>query len=92
MGLYDESKHNKTDRLYQLNDTIFEFFSADDHSKLRGSRRDILFINEANNVSFEAFQELNIRTKQFTFLDYNPTSPFWAHNELIGKEGVDFLL
>lgn len=92
MGLYDESKHNKTDRIYQLNDTIFEFFSADDHSKLRGSRRDILFVNEANNVSFEAFQELNIRTKQFTFLDYNPTSPFWAHSELIGKEGVDFLI
>lgn len=92
MGLYDESKHNKTDRLYQLNDTIFEFFSADDHSKLRGSRRDILFINEANNISFEAFQELNIRTKLFTFLDYNPTAPFWANNELVNKEGVDFLI
>lgn len=92
MGLYDESKHNKTDRIYQLNETTFEFFSADDHSKLRGSRRDILFINEANNVSFEAFQELNIRTKQFTFLDYNPTAPFWAHSELIGKDGVDYLV
>lgn len=92
MGLYDESKHNRTDRTYKLNNSTFEFFSADDHSKLRGSRRDILFINEANNVSFEAFQELNVRTKQFTFLDYNPTAPFYAHSELIGNDGVDFLI
>lgn len=92
MNLYDETKHNRTDRIYRLNESTFEFFSADDHSKLRGSRRDILFINEANNVAFEAFQELNIRTKLFTFLDYNPSAPFYAHNELIGKEGVDFLI
>ncbi|MDI9257282.1 PBSX family phage terminase large subunit [Flavobacterium sedimenticola] len=92
MGLYDESNHNKTDRIYKLNKSTFEFFSADDHSKLRGARRDILFINEANNVHFEAFQELNIRTKKFTFLDFNPTSPFYAHTELIGKEDVDFVI
>ncbi|WNM18618.1 PBSX family phage terminase large subunit [Flavobacterium capsici] len=92
MGLYDESAHNKTDRTYHLNDSKFEFFSADDSKKLRGSRRDILFINEANNISFEAFNELNIRTKNFTFIDFNPTSSFWAHSELIGKEGVDFTI
>jgi len=92
MGLYDESKHNKTDRTYKLNESTFEFFSADDSTKLRGSRRDILFINEANNVSFEAFQELNVRTKLFTFLDYNPSAPFYVHTELIGNDGVDFLI
>ncbi|TRX34956.1 terminase [Flavobacterium sp. ZT3R18] len=92
LGLYDEKNHNKTDRTYQLNKSTFEFFSADDSTKLRGSRRDILFINEANNVSFEAFQELNVRTKQFTFLDYNPSAPFYAHTELIGNDGVDFLI
>ncbi|PWB24651.1 PBSX family phage terminase large subunit [Flavobacterium sp. HTF] len=92
MGLYDEKFHNKTDRTYQLNDSTFEFFSADDSTKLRGSRRDILFVNEANNISFEAFQELNIRTKKFTFLDYNPTAPFYAHTDLIGQDNVDFLI
>ncbi len=92
MGLYDEKNHNKTDRTYLLNNTTFEFFSADDSTKLRGSRRDILFVNEANNVSFEAFQELNIRTKKFTFIDYNPTAPFYAHTELIGQDNVDFLI
>lgn len=92
MGLYDEKHHNKTDRTYQLNNSTFEFFSADDSTKLRGSRRDILFINEANNISFEAYQELNVRTKKFTFLDYNPTAPFFAHTELIGQDNVDFLI
>jgi phage terminase large subunit len=52
-------------------------------------RRDVLFINEANNVTF-VFSELNVRTKLFTFLDYNPTSPFYAHTELIGNDNVDF--
>jgi phage terminase large subunit len=92
MNLYDEKFHNKTDRTYELNNSTFEFFSADDHSKLRGSRRDILFLNEANNITFDAFQELNVRTKQFTFLDFNPTSPFYAHTQLIGNDGVDFLI
>jgi phage terminase large subunit len=92
LDLYDEINHNKTDRTIKVGKSTFEFFSADDSSKLRGSRRDILFLNEGNNVTFEAFQELNVRTKQFTFLDYNPTAPFYAHTELIGGEGVDFLI
>lgn len=92
MGLYNDSKHNMTDRTYKLNNSTFEFFSADDSTKLRGSRRDVLFVNECNNVSFEAFQELNIRTKQFTFLDYNPTATFYVHTELIDKDGVDFVV
>lgn len=92
MGLYDENNHNRTDRTYKLNNSTFEFFSADDSTKLRGARRDILFINEANNITFESFQELNVRTKLFTFLDYNPSAPFYAHSELIGNNGVDFLI
>ena len=92
LDLYDEANHNKTDRTIKVGKSTFEFFSADDSSKLRGSRRDVLFLNEANNVSFEAFSELNVRTKQFTFLDFNPSAPFYAHTDLIGSDGVDFLI
>ncbi|MEW5675555.1 terminase large subunit [Flavobacterium enshiense] len=93
LNLYEEVKHNKTDRLYQLNDSTFEFFGADDSDKLRGARRDILFINECNNVSFDAFQELNVRTRLFTFLDYNPTASFWVHTEILtNPEGCDFTI
>jgi phage terminase large subunit len=55
LNLYDEANHNKTDRTIKVGKSTFEFFSADDSTKLRGSRRDVLFINEANNVTFEAF-------------------------------------
>jgi phage terminase large subunit len=54
LNLYDEANHNKTDTI-KVGKSTFEFFSADDSTKLRGSRRDVLFINEANNVTFEAF-------------------------------------
>ena len=77
---------NASDHIYSFPDNgQLEFFGVDEPSKQRGGRRDILFINEANNVSYEAYRELDIRTKIFTFLDWNPVSEFWAHENLIGK-------
>ena len=70
---------NKTDKVYKFGVGVVEFFPADDASKMRGGRRDILFINECNNVSYNAFRELDIRTRVFTFLDWNPVSEFWTH-------------
>lgn len=91
LNLYDESHHNMTDRKYQLGKSTFEFFGADNPDGLRGGRRDILFINECNNVSFEAFSELNVRTKLFSFLDYNPTAPFWLTTDLQGDDNVEHI-
>ncbi len=54
-----------------------EFFSADQPSKVRGPRRHRLFMNEANNLPLETFEQLEVRTEEFIFLDWNPTSPFW---------------
>ncbi len=77
---------NKTDSVYTFETgSKIEFFSVDQPEKVRGARRDRLFINEANNVSFDAFEQLEVRTKDFIFIDYNPTSEFWVFNELIGK-------
>jgi phage terminase large subunit len=70
-----------------------EFFSTDSGDKLRGARRDRLFMNEANNIAFDAFEQLEVRTKEFVFIDYNPTNEFWVQLELIGKrEDVEFLI
>ena len=77
--LFDDNRYNKTEQTYNFGNGIIEFFPADEPSKMRGGRRDILFINECNNVSYEAFRELDIRTRLFTFLDWNPVSEFWAH-------------
>ncbi len=62
-----------------------EFFSADNGDKLRGSRRDRLFINEANNVTFEAFEQLEVRTREFVYLDWNPSNEFWYYTDVKGK-------
>jgi len=72
-NLYDEKHHNKTNNSYKLNGCTIEWFGVEDGAKLRGARRDILFVNEANNINREAFTQLSIRTKEFIFLDYNPS-------------------
>lgn len=67
-------KVNKTELLYQFeNGSTVEFFSTDDEQKLRGSKRDILFVNEANEISFLEWQQLNMRTTTFSIIDYNPS-------------------
>jgi len=80
---FRDKNWNKTNSTYTLGVSTIEFFSADVPSKLRGGRRDILFLNEANNINKEAFDELSVRTSKCTFIDYNPVGEFWAH-ELIG--------
>jgi len=78
---FDDNKYNKTEHIYDFGKGQIEFFPADEPSKMRGGRRDILFINECNNVSYDAFKELDIRTRLFTFLDWNPVSEFWVHEK-----------
>lgn len=74
---------NSTDSIYTFETgSQIEFFSADNADKLRGGRRDRLFINEANNVTFESFEQLEVRTKEFIFLDWNPTNEFWFYTNV----------
>jgi phage terminase large subunit len=89
----DES-WNATDSIYTFETgSQIEFFSSDNGDKLRGARRDRLFINEANNVPFDAFQQLEVRTKEFVFLDWNPTTEFWFYTEVQGaRDDVDHLI
>lgn len=79
--LWDKTNHTYT---FETG-SVIEFFSVDQPEKVRGARRDRLFINEANNIPFNAFEELEVRTKEFIFLDYNPTSEFWLFTEVIPK-------
>ena len=93
MNKWNDSQFNKSLLVYQfLNGSTFEFFSADDSSKLRGARRDILYINECNNVTFESYNELSIRTKKAVYLDFNPANEFWVHKELKDEPDSDFLI
>ena len=92
-GNLNHNNFNKSNLTYKFtNGSYIEFFSADQPDKLRGARRDILFINECNNVAFESYQQLAIRTKKFIYLDYNPTNEFWVHTELLNTEIADFVI
>lgn len=83
---WKDSNWNATDSIYTFETgSQIEFFSSDNGDKLRGARRDRLFINEANNVTFDAFEQLEVRTKEFIIIDYNPTNEFWAFTEVMGK-------
>lgn len=84
---------NATDFKYTFsNNSYIEFFSADIESKVRGPRRNILYINECNNVSFETYHQLAIRTDLEIWLDYNPTNEFWVHTELADDEDKETLI
>lgn len=93
-GYWKESNWNETDKVYTFETgSQIEFFSTDNGDKLRGARRHRLFVNEANNVELEAFEQLEVRTEEFVIIDYNPTIEFWAHTELINKrDDVDFIV
>jgi len=89
---YDQQLNKSLLTYHFKNGSIIEFFSADDASKLRGARRDILYINECNNVTFESYNELSIRTKQEVYLDFNPANEFWVHKELKDEPDTDFII
>ncbi len=74
MGEWDEKRLNKTELTYHFeNDSWVEFFSTDSEQKLRGRKRDILFVNEANELKFIEWQQLKMRTTRFAIIDYNPS-------------------
>lgn len=92
---YWNSKNwNETNKIYKFETgSEIEFFSADDSAKLRGGRRDRAFINECNNVTLDAFDQIEVRTKEFIFLDWNPTNSFWFYEDILGKrEDVDHII
>ena len=91
LDLYNVENHNKTENTYLLNNTLIEFFSIDDAQKRRGSKRDILFINEANELSYEDFFQLNIRTTTQIFLDFNPSETFWYNDKLQNRDDLTII-
>ena len=91
--LYNDRNFNKSSLTYHFpNGSFIEFFSADQPDKLRGARRDVLFVNECNNVVWEAYYQMAIRTREFIYLDYNPVAKFWVDRELLNDKDTDFVV
>lgn len=91
--IFREEQFNRSTLRYDFtNGSYIEFFSADQSDKLRGARRDVLFVNECNNITFESYHQLAIRTRRFIYLDYNPTSEFWVHKELLSDKDAEMII
>lgn len=92
-GYYKEDRWNKSDFTYTLETgSRIEFFSADQPSKVRGPRRDRLFVNEGNNIPYETWDQLLVRTKEYAWVDWNPTNEFWFYTEVLGqRDDVDMV-
>lgn len=88
-GLYSEANHNRSDSSYKIGTNMIEFFSGDKAERMKGARRDILFINEAYGIKYDIFDQLEIRTKWFAFIDFNPVAEFWVHDELMKNSMPD---
>ena len=91
LDLYNSENHNKTENTYLLNNALIEFFSIDDAQKRRGTKRDILFVNEVNELTWEDFFQLNIRTTQQVFMDFNPSETFWYNDQIQHRDDVTII-
>lgn len=86
---WDESAFNKSECTYTYpNGCIIEFFGVDNASKVHGSARDILFINEAQTIPREIFRQLDIRTRKKVIIDFNPVRKFWGETEFVGDRYI----
>jgi phage terminase large subunit len=89
---FNSKNWNKTDSIYIFGQGRIEFFSADEPSKLRGGRRDILFCNEINNIAYDGYRELDARTRLLTIADWNPVSEFFLYeNGLLNKPDTCYI-
>jgi phage terminase large subunit len=92
-GRYRPEGWNRTLLTYTFaNGSYMEFFSADEEGRLRGARRNVLYVNEANNIPFENYYQLAIRTSGNIWLDFNPTQEFWAHTEVLKDDDSELLI
>jgi len=89
--IYYEEMHNKSSHEYYLNGNLVEFISLDQPQKIRGRKRNLLFINEANELFYEDWQQLIFRTDGKIILDYNPSDTFhWIYDKVITRDDADF--
>ena len=90
LDLYTDRNHNKTENIYRFdNGSIIEFFSVDDEQKIRGRKRDLLWANEANELSFDEFNQLNFRTTHKMIFDFNPSDTYhWLYDLELKPEAI----
>jgi len=90
-NIYDPDSHNRSSSEYWLYGNLVEFISLDQAQKVRGRKRDLLFINEANELSYEDWQQLIFRTTGRIIIDYNPADEYhWIYDKVIPRDDAEF--
>jgi len=91
LNIYQELNHNKSNSEYKLFGNLIEFISLDMPQKVRGRKRNLLFINEANELNWEDWQQLIFRTDERIIIDYNPSDEYhWIYDKVITRDDCDF--
>ena len=91
--MYGEEYHNKSSSEYYLYNNLVEFISLDEPRKVRGRKRNLLFINEANDLTYEDWQQLIFRTTDKVIIDYNPSDEFhWIYEKVKTRDDADFFI
>lgn len=83
-----ENHYRKEREMHFVGGSLMEFHSYDDPQDAKSGKRDYLFVNEANGIGGELYEELAVRTERQVYIDFNPTGRFWAHDKLKGRENV----
>jgi phage terminase large subunit len=89
--LYNENKHNKTEHVIEIAGNYVEFFSLSDSQKVRGAKRDYLYLNECNEVDWESAQQLFLRTTERVFMDMNPSDIWHWSFKMKDRDDVDYI-
>lgn len=91
-GYWRDALWNETKHFYEFETgNRVEFMSVDSYGKAHGPRRDVLFMNECNNLDWKIADQLMTRTRETVWLDWNPSEEFWFYTELMGRDDVDFI-
>src|SRR5258706_870422 len=92
-GYWNDDRWNETKHTYLFETgNRMEFFSVDTYGKAHGPRRDVLFINEANNLHYNIVDQLITRTREIVWLDWNPTEEFWFYTDMFPvRKDIDFI-
>lgn len=90
LGMYYQGVHNKAENTFKYRNHLIEFLSVDEPQKIRGRKRHIAYLNEANELNLEDFRQINMRTTGFVIMDFNPSDPVhWIYDEIIPREDCD---
>tara|TARA_R110000765_G_scaffold54082_3_gene108064 strand:- start:6 stop:1166 length:1161 start_codon:yes stop_codon:yes gene_type:complete len=91
-NLYNETMHNKSEQIFTFGTNKIEFISLDQPQKKRGAKRDTLFINECNELSYEDYFQLLIRTTERVYMDFNPSDEFhWIYDKVLNRDDCTFI-